>query len=393
LTNTDVPENAVYSHILDVGETDDMEFRIPYHQDWAWLSTNHDIATNWTTTGSLAPRRGIDNGSICIRVANQLTAPATGSVRVLVYVRGAENFEFANPMDIIGGVSTQPSFFQLQAEDKTDVICEQTSFGNPTMVSDDRYGLNFGEAVLSLRDLLHRHAVTDVVNPRALTGSYFSFVRKIYRRMPQAGGYNAAYATTITAPNIVAAGTTPYNYSPMHPMPYVTGMFAGYRGSTNYVVTPSQDLQAGVADVRVVRVITAAGESQQDQYATVDNIAAPSVSLGAYWLNTTNQFARSGLSGLAITSTMTNGSLSFNLPDYNGFNFSLVRPSDYGTGTGADGTREQGARLQILFKGGNTAISNTTTIMTAAGSGPDFTCLYFVCCPTLDVPTVAIVPP
>lgn len=391
LTATNAPENAVYSNILDIGEEDDMEIRIPYHQDWAWLSTNHTNDVNWTTTGALSPRRGIDNGTICIRVANVLSAPSsTASVRLLFYVRGAENFEFANPMDVIGG-GLSPQMFSLQASDETSVVSQQVSFGPPTTVSDDRYGLNFGEAVLSLRDLLHRHVITDSVAVVQFD-SDINQIKKIYRRMPMASGFytNTTYNNAVLGTRIVGVGTLPFYYPEMHPLPYVTGMFAGYRGSVNYVVTPS-DVNF-IDDIRVSRSITNIGENVADTYYSAANTTV-GLSFSGYAAFANRPYARQGLSGLAITSNRTNASLCFNFPDYNGFNFSLVEPSLYGVGNPEDGTREQGVRLMVQTKNNSTVDGYGLTITTAAGAGPDFTCLYFVCCPTLDVPDAAIVPP
>lgn len=103
--------------------------------------------------------------------------------------------------------------------------------------------------------------------------------------------------------------------------------------------------------------------------------------LNRYW------YLRDGLGGMGITSTRTNGSLSFNIPDYNNYNFSLVDPTTYLLGMVSDGTRSQAAVLQILLKMRGSTDSNfvpTMTLQSEISAGPDFTCLHFLCCPTLD---------
>lgn len=378
-------ENTVYTQILDVGEKDDVEIRIPYHQDWPWLSTNHSIATNWVSTASLLPRRGIDNGSLTIRVNTALTAPSTAPVRILIFVRGAENFEFANPLDKIGSYGAPPQFLALQASDETDIISSPLSMGPPTKVDDQRYGLNFGESVLSLRQLLHRYSVVSVVSP-AIVGADLTEVQKIYKRMPACAGADASFPTI--GDKKMVAGTTGVNYAPLHPMTYVTGMYAGYRGSTNYVIS-FNNIQP-TDDVRVSRYMDTGNVVGSSVYAYVSESNYGSISDRAYRLS--NNFVGQGTSGMAITSTRTNNSISFNLPDYNNYNFSLVKPGSYANGDANDGTAQQGAKLSVTLLSTDANTGKKFNILTAAGSGPDFTCLFFVACPTLFVPTTQYAP-
>jgi hypothetical protein len=161
ITTSDPAENAVYTEILDIGEKDDVEIRIPYHQDLPWLRIDQSLTDNWSPGNSLAPRTGIDNGVITVRVLTGLTAPVSGTINLNFFVRGAENFEYANPCGHIGldAGNLVPSFFQLQAEDLTDVVLSQFMMGTPVKTGVDRYALNYGECVGSLRNLLHRYVV------------------------------------------------------------------------------------------------------------------------------------------------------------------------------------------------------------------------------------------
>jgi len=118
ITTTDPPENSVYTEILDIGETDDVEITIPYHQALAWLGIDRTIQDNWTPGNANAPRLNTDNGVLTVLVLTALTAPASGSINLLFFVKGGSNFEFANPTDHIGSHSssyTVPSFYALQA--------------------------------------------------------------------------------------------------------------------------------------------------------------------------------------------------------------------------------------------------------------------------------------
>jgi hypothetical protein len=113
-------------------------------------------------------------------------------------------------------------------------------------------------------------------------------------------------------------------------------------------------------------------------------LASANVSTRALRLNELNM-TRDGLAGAAITSSGPSPSLQFSIPDNNNRSFSLVSPAFYIEGSSVDGTDETGAILTLIAANTTSADSyNTSTLSTAVGAGPDFTCLYFLCCPVVD---------
>lgn len=391
ITTSDPSENAVYTHIVDIGEQDDLEIRVPYHQALAWLELDTTLQSNWSPGNANAPRPNIDNGVMTVRVLTALTAPAAGSIQLLFFVRGAPNLEYANPVDHIGSTTSTlfqtPSLFPLQASDKTDVITKQVMMGSPSFDLPERYGLNFGENISSLRDLLHRSSIVDTVsNPFTQTGLMVTSFKN-YQRMPTSPGFLGVYPTV--ANTVVSTpGTFNYCFNSMHPLTFVSSMFLGYRGGVNYNVTVSSDTYGFIDDIRVNRKTNSVGVTTQSVYLaqSVSLGYTPSQNQSAAFLNV-GQYMRDGVSGLAITSNRTNASLSFNIPDYNGYNFSLPSFTTYPTGYTLDGTADQGALLQITLKARDVATNNaqtTLTVSSAACAAPDFTCLFFLCCPTLD---------
>jgi len=383
---TDPPENAVYTQILDIGEDDDVELRIPYHQALAWLQVDKTLTDNWSPGNSLAPRAGIDNGLLTVRVLTALTAPASSTINLLFFIRGADNFEYANPCGHIGSNANNliPSFFQLQADDKTNVTPNQYTIGKPSVSLPERYAQNFGECVGSLRNILHRSVLFDNV-PGLDSTALYNVYRKVYKRMPYTPGFDPNAATS--ANKVVAAsGTAKYAYNNMAHVPYVAGMFLGYRGGVNYTVTPSSDFYGSIDDFQISRDTDfglAAASRFINQQATLAH--GSTTSAKAFFLGPSTRIA-DGTAGAAITATRTNGSVQFNLPDYNGYNFSLVDPSTYIAGSAVDGTLTQTAILQFNLKNPTAAIKSYTETMSLASyiaAGPDFTCLFFLCCPTL----------
>lgn len=394
ITNPDV--NTVYTKIVDIGEQDDIEIEIPYHQDYPWLLVDKDQTSNWNIGAALAPRSGYDNGLLTIRVLTALTAPASGSISVLAYAKGGDDFELANPSDHIGGKSNYqvPSFYALQAADITDIVPERVILGESTPAHPERYGQNFGEAVGSLRNVLHRYMHHDTVWLEAPTALARTVYAKSYRIMPYAPGYiPTATGWPVNANKIVAAsGTSGYAFNSMVHMPYVANMFLGYRGGANFSVTPQGDAYGDLADCRVTRWSSAATDNGYRYVkALVSTLLSGSLSTRAKAISSTS-YAKDGLAGMAITATQTNSSVVFQLPDYKPFNFSFADPANFMTGSTADGTSDQLALLELAVVSPSTVDTSYLTIQTEVSAAPDFTCLFFLCCPTLDYATTVPTP-
>ncbi len=395
ITSTNPDVNTVYTHIVDIGEEDDIEIEIPYHQDSPWLLVDKDLGDNWNTSGSLPNRNGTDNGVLTVRVLTTLTAPASGTLKLLAFMRGGDDFEFANPSDHIGGESNNqvPSFFALQAEDITNVVPTRYCLGEKSVPHPERYAQNFGEAINSLRCLLHRYMTQDTAWADSLTASSLTSLAKVIRIMPYTPGFDPNLTSFVSANKVVAAsGTAPYAFNTMVHMPFVAGMYLGYRGGANYVVTPGYDKYAStVSDFRATRWTAQATDPEFRLVKTLAGVLASSSRSAKQNFVNRGGYLKDGLGGMAITNTATNGSLTFQLPDYKLANFSLSDPNNYLKGVAADGTDRQAVLAQFLMR---TEASTTSdiTIQTQVAAAPDFTCLFWLCCPTLDYMTSAPVP-
>ncbi len=380
--------NTVYTHVVDIGEEDDIEFEIPYHQDTPWLLLDKTLGDNWSTSTGLAPRTGTDNGLLTVRVLNTLTAPASGTIKVLAFVRGGDDLEYANPADHIGGETSNrvPSLFALQAEDITSVTPNLYTIGTKTKPHPERYGQNFGEAINSLRAVLHRYMTQDTVWITATTAGNSTIVGKILRIMPYTPGFDPSAASSITASKVVAAsGTAPYSFNTMTHMPYVAGMYLGYRGGANYLITPGHDTYGSVvSDIRVTRWITVATNAAFRLWGTFATLAATATASARQYFVGRGSYLNDGLAGMAITHSATNGSISFQLPDFKLANFSLADPANYYMGSSVDGTDRQAAFVEWNIKAPTGVNTDYLTMQTQVSAAPDFTCLFWLCCPTLD---------
>lgn len=394
ITGADTPSaNNTYSHIVDLREDSDVVLTIPYHQDKAWSKYNQAI-TSYNGAGPFVPNFPFDNGILSMRVLNELNAPISGKIDIIVSAWGGEDLEFANPNEKIGPDDTNqyPSFFPLQGDESIDLV-----FGDPAQPDENRYALNYGECVASLRNILHRSVVADVVNvTKAVDGTY-AYRTKMYKIMPYAPGFLGNASFPISANNIVAAsGSSPFAYNTMSHMAYISAMFVGYRGGATYTVTPGNDLYGDLCDFRVSRMTRRKGlypAARWIENGTGVNLTS-SISTLAAFLNT-KEVPNDGLSGMAITSTNTNGSLQFYIPDFKIYNFSFADPNNYLLGSANDDTDNQGAALRFIVKTSSQTTATATsaqavntsgeiTLQSEVAAGPDFTCLFWLCCPTLD---------
>lgn len=390
---TEPGTNAVYTQIIDIGEQDDVILEIPYHQALAWLEVENDATVDWTQGTALAPRYGKDNGTLSVRVFSTLEAPVASAIKLLFYVSAGDSFEFTNPTTNIGlDINDNvPSFFALQGDDTVDEGPVTLTFGTDTSVDDHRYDQNFGEAILSLRKLLHRSQLVDtVIYANTATSNSWNFLRKWLKRMPYTPGYTPESFPTV-ARDTLGVGSFSFCYNTMHMIPFISGMFMGYRGGVNYTITPIT-ANFNVDDIRVLRTT--------DTFPNVTRWYEANGSVG-YLTSISNKalvanrqrMPYDGLGGAAVTSNRTSSTVQVNIPDYNNRNFSLVDPTKYIAGSSTDGTDVQGAMVCMNLFTSATDSTSTQGITVFAGAGPDFTTLYFNCCPTLDYSLLPPAPP
>jgi len=383
IDTTDPGLNECYTHILDIGETTDFTLTVPYHQAIAWLRTDPDSVSNgWTNSGTLGTvNRTRHNGSIAVRVYNTLEAPSAAPIKILVYVSAGDDFEFNNPKGFItAGDSVAntdvPSFFALQGE---------RVLGDETNADASRYGQNYGESVLSLRKLMRRSHIADTVQLPVGVTQAMNIYRKGIFRIPYTPGFvNTSFPTS--ANKVVAAsGTASYAFTTMHIIPWVASMYLGIRGGVNYTLTVnSPDVRPD--DIRVMRTTDQGAVTASNRLVTLNasilgsaSFSTKTAALGSIWN------VRDGIGGMVLTSTSVAPTVQFTIPDNNGYNFTLSDWNNWIEGSDKDSTDLQGALVSIAVA--NTSTTDRvgyTTVSTAAGIGSDFTCLFFLCCPTID---------
>jgi hypothetical protein len=366
-----ISTNVVFTTIVDLDGSNEIEFRVPYQQATAYLNTRPNCSPsniNWSTskTPTFAYDPLYDNGTLTVRVSTALTAPvASSTVAILVSVTATHNYEVANPLDDTQQLST----WAVQA-DTLDV-----TMGNSKNVKLPEQNLiNFGERIVSLRQLLRRSAwVSASTIPADTTHQYVMF-RKLFSKIPgmygyDTGGINSAKGLVVPASNFK------FNYSQNHPLTWFLPAFVAYRGSTNWTFNALGGGQP-VEHMRVVRNPRPSTLSTE-----IINTATPgTISANASWFY---QNFLAGNSGQALTNQRTNAGLAVQCPNYTQFKFQSTCPTYYTAPTTADGSYYDQFQLELFLSGTGSGPTPANTILNSyVGIGTDFGVHWFLNVPT-----------
>jgi hypothetical protein len=388
--NTNVT-SAVYTQVVDIGETQDVEITVPYAQAFAFLLTNTSnalasIPFNTTANPTFNAVRGVDNGCLIMRVLTKLTAPvAVAPVRVLVYVRAAENFELANPRRAAQGLSlytvqSKPRLV-LQSQPKSlegqDAMTLGQSHGN---VHTHQYRVNFGEVVRSLRPLLHRaNWIYTQVDPGAAITTP-SLMLSTFGRLPPYFGYDPTGIHT--ANPLVGVTTAPYNFVNTTPVQWILPCFVGYRGSTVWTFNFNNGTSGACVDVTRQPVNNMVWVD-----STVSGTGSTPSSASRFWVATKQATA----AGTALTNQLTNAGLSVLCPNYNYYRFNSTASGNTTVaptfGSRLDGSASDTFVMEAVTKSLGSASNAVTNGMMEKywNAGPDFQPLFFLNVPTYKV--------
>lgn len=391
-----LPQNGVYTNILDIGVNNKAVFRVPYHQAREWLRLRGVARTNWNTGGNLPASQSFDNGLLQISILNPLMSPVSPqNVSIIVSVYAADNLEFANPCNTLADnfAAAPPSFFAVQSADVADIMAQEETLGDVGSMHPNRYALNFGECIKSLRTLAHRMSIYDTTAVGSSNSTKYVLHVKSYTRLPPSFGYDPN-GKSLANKILNTPGTAAFNYTPTHPMTWISEMYGAMRGSVNYAINMSQDLNPYIGDIRVQRMTDdSLTNYRRGVILSTQNTGATGSESARYLLSLgTTSFATAGA---AFTNTQTNGAISWNTPHMTGANFTYPDTTYANTGNASDDTNAECTLLQVVFKQTAAAqfVTDTATYVTYAGAGPDWHCVWWLCCPTVDyyvtIPTSA----
>lgn len=368
----------VLNKVVDLGAETDVEFRIPYQQALPWcytLVSNQTSVWSTSTTPALSMTDTFHNGMISVKVLTALTGPTTASsIGIQVFVRGAENLEFANPAS--SAVDLTP--FALQSEEYFDNGTPMSdSMGTSSEASTHRALVNFGESVKSLRTLMRRHNLLDtVVVPSTSAGS--GVFRISQTRFPLHYGYDPNGWNTAKGV-VVPASSFNFNFANVLPWHLISNCFLAHRGSANWVFHPSKSSSSITS--RITRNnLTFNTYSAAWFLGPNTNTNVKSIN---YWKNSKLTNA-----GSSLTHTQTTSGHAIVAPSYSPFKFQSTQPQLMTSPAGPSSPAYDGSvydTLNVEFPTDTAVVTfSEATIERYFGVGADYTLHFFMNCPTLN---------
>lgn len=370
---------VVFNKVVDLSAETEVDVRIPYQQALAWCYTYDNVnqVTGPYTTSStpaLSYTDTFDNGILSVKVLTLLTAPvASSNINMQVFVRAAENMEFANPTTI----QATESPFAVQSEEYVEEKeGEEHSMGtNVSEILVERSRVHFGENIRSFRQLLRRQNLIDTLTPPSDTTNR-GYWRLFQFRFPQTMGYSVGALTNFQG-LVTPASNFAFNFVNITPWHILSNCFIMQRGSAHWHYNYESPVDASVSVRRVTTQLT-----------TISSGIFSPAPVGSTATNVSNMVrsVANSTGGVALTNQTTNAGISVSLPNYTVFKFQSTNPTIGTTavapGAGAyDGSCFEAAQVAVSYEGTNSSPS-LGRLERYFGVGTDYNLHYFLNCPT-----------
>lgn len=363
-----------YNVVLDINECPDVRLRIPYLQAQSWLKTDRSLQQNYGTGAGPVPNNDVDNGQLTVRVFTQQTSPiASADIPVIVSVYG-EKMEFSNPME----APQTYGFYNLQSADE---IKEQypEGIGSACMFEDsttppDLNLVTMGENIISLKQILRRHTLTEYIVDNADGVSRFRVFASERNRLPLYYGFDPN--GVFTANDQIGAGTSTFNFVLNTPFNYIGACFVACRGSVSWQFNAVS--QHDIAHFRAHRLpepITVFDYGKATAVAAGLNKSATSRAL-----QTTTY---SGFQGQSLTNQKTQSALSVIVPMYNRYRFRNAGPTNRSVGIADDDSDIDNFRVEYLISPASDPQADKIVLTSYFAIGSDFDFHFFLNVPTL----------
>lgn len=385
LTNA---ETTTMTRVVDLQMETEVTFIVPYKAQDPWLNTGN-TGNNWSnsTSGTVTSDRKAFNGYVRVTVLNELTGPsASQQIDVLLFCHTAPDFQLAQPNE-----TPLWSFLSVQSMETEDQLVDVGVMSVPV----DTNVITVGETVVSLRTLLHRTSFYHrqlLGNPFSASGVYE--VKRFYNlvnyipRFPVDYGYSTNgvnYATGILVPT-----KNQFQYSPTHPLNWITNCFAGYRGSIVHqynVISNGQPLPDQIVAERDPRswIIGTAPAQAINRFST-GAVTIDQSTISRAPVTTQSGVNRGiwGQRGMAITNANTQSALSVVTPQYSRWKF---RPA-YAKTRDVLGSYDEVESIKLVtsMRCGSSSSADDEgwpIVDIFMAGGVDFDPIFFICVPTL----------
>lgn len=379
-----------FNTIVDLGAETEVDVRIPYQQALAWMRSGStlntsDVPFSTSTTPTLTVRNDFDNGMISMKVLTLLSAPVgTSNVPIMVFVRAADNIEFANPQAPQQNLS--PFVVQAMAE---EIIGEEVHVGqnNETMIVP-RSRVNFGEEIRSVRQLLRRSNYITTWVPDANVHP-FVVSRLRLSKFPGFFGYDpGAY---LTAKGLVAtASNFKFGYIQVTPWHLISQCFVAHKGSAHW--------NFNVEGSSASSVLTYTRDSYNNNSTlgltqTYAQAAGTSSANTCFYMQ--NKTPTGG--GSAMTNGYTQAGLNVSMPNYTHYKFQSTNPRNFtsppAVGTNADdGSVYEAGIMEYNSNSSTGPVTISQRVHSYFSVGTDYNLFFFLNVPVVYVANGTIIP-
>lgn len=266
---------SVYTRIIDISESKVFEVTVNWNQNISYKEVSQ--ITSALPPQTCAPvTRGTPlipgtstpylpdncNGQLAIYVQNELTSPDAKNDRLIYvncYVRGAEDIEFAEPVEGFGQLSMFPTVLISESASSWPVM-QDTADGSNTCVLepigvskrlDELNLVHFGETFCTFRDMLKRYNYNrtygDIKFNRVAGKFQLDFTLPnfpVYRGADLDGGLD-----TVSTP----VGTKNYTYARTTLLNWLTPAFVARRGGLRWKYIVTEGDSSKLSDITVER--------------------------------------------------------------------------------------------------------------------------------------------
>lgn len=382
----------VYTKIVDISETTDFIIRVPYMAATAYLETSRASETRFGPSAIVKNVR--ENGVLTVRVLTDLTAPVTtADVAILVFVKGADNLEFAGPREVNLSNNLSPFTVQSGILSYDDTNDEESSIAlKPSTVNPEINLIYHGETIKSLRTLLRRAQFLRTAHISNGVNTLFSILAREtqFSRFPMSPGFDPNGIHT--ANRLTAAGTAPYNWTQYTLISLLGSCFLATRGSIIWYIEgqrgdPNTEIRVGRPGNTLVLTL--------DNYRNPSNLGAVPGSFNSI----PRVDALSGSStaaGVDVTKLDRLPTTSICAPYYSPYKFRTSSHVDAILGNAVDFSRVDKLTLRErtmprVNLAQNSEWANSTQYSFYCSAGPDFSFIFFLAVPTMylytSVPT------
>ncbi len=379
IANTAETTSTVYTKIVDLASCSDVSFRVPYTQTTAYKTTPSTTAVPLHGSSPLTSGQGYANGILTVRVLTQQTSPVSSAdITLLMFVKGAENLEFANPDSIKNHFS--PYMVQSQEvaydEGKTEIYNLGVEKSTPDPSINHIY---MGESIMSLRTLMRRsnfHAYYPFNRTYSATNTIVRYLTSV-RRLPALPGYDTN--GPFTANELIGIGTHAYNYVHWTYLSWFLQCFVGNRGSVNWQCNAHSTFP--MSSVHMERI---SGHHElplaTSRYMGSAVTTSTTLSGQAYFMQAN---VPPGLSGATMTGQRTQIAVSLSVPLYSRLKFVSNNINTRLVGETDEDTTHDGLTINSIVHPIDDGDNTSGAIELWCSAGADFNPVFFLNCPVI----------